>query len=228
MSTGRAISLGSIALVAVLSGSLGLWSAFSGPRVADVALHQAAGNLAASSSFVITLHQTESVQGTAEQVQIGEVVHYEAPDSEKSVQTIDSIRSHSVKTITQIGSSCWISSTGPATPFPCMRSEIQHLVGFVKDLETASGVTDDGGTYVLSQKDSASVVAKEASGQLTFGMAKVKVRISGDFISWEELSLDAAVNGASILIDEVVSFSDVGNGPSVLAPPGPPTAIAHS
>lgn len=228
MGPGRAISLGSIALVAVLSGSLGLWSAFSGPRVADVALHQAAANLAAASSFVITLDQTESVLGTSEQVHIGEVVRFEAPDKETSVQTVDSLRSHSVKKITQIGSSCWIYTTGPATPFPCMRNEIQHIVGFVSDLETASGVTDHGGTYILDKKDSASVITKEASGQLAIGMAKVEVRLSGDFISWEDLSLDAAVDGASILIDEVVRFSDVGNAPAVVAPQGPPTAIAQS
>jgi hypothetical protein len=80
MNSSRAISLGSIALVGALSGGLGLWSAFSGPKVADVALHDAAANLAAASSFVVDLHQTESVLGSDEEVNVGEVVHFEAPD----------------------------------------------------------------------------------------------------------------------------------------------------
>jgi hypothetical protein len=232
MNSSRAFSLGSIALVGVLSASLGLWSAFSGPKIADVALHDAAANLAAAQSFVIELHQTESVVGTDEQVQIGEVVHFEAPDRQWAVQTVDSsnsgnsANSHSVKKITQIGDSCWISTTGTATPFPCEVSSIQHLLGNVKKLETVSGVTNDGGTYVLSKKDSASLVSSEASGQLTLGMAKVKVRISGDYVSSEQLSLDAAVDGASILINEVLNISDVGTGPRVIAPSGPPTETA--
>ncbi len=78
----------------------------------------------------------------------------------------------------------------------------------------------------MNQKDSASLIRSEASGQLTFGMPKVAVRISGDFVSSEQLSLDAAVDGASVLIDEVVNYSDVGNGPPVVAPPGPPTEFA--
>jgi hypothetical protein len=226
MNSSRALSLGSIALVGVLSASLGLWSAFSGPKIADVALHDAAANLAAASSFVIELHQTESVVGTDQQVQIGEVVHFEAPDRQWAVQTVDSASSHSVKKITQIGASCWISTTGPAAPFPCEVSSIQHLIGNVKKLETVSGVTDDGGTYVLNEKDSASLVSSEASGQLTLGMAKVKVRIFGDFVSSEQLSLDAAVDGASILINEVLNISDVGHGPRVVAPSGRPTETA--
>ena len=172
------------------------------------------------------IHQTESVVGTDEQVQIGEVVHFEAPDRQWAVQTVDSANSHSVKRITQIGASCWISTTGPATPFPCEASSIQHLIGNIKKLETVSGVTNDGGTYVLSEKDSASLLNSEASSQLSVGMAKVTVRISGDYISSEHLSLDAAEDGASILINEVLNTSDVGNGPRVVAPPGPPTEIA--
>lgn len=210
----------------VLSAGLGLWSAFSGPKIADVALHDAAANLAAAPSFVIELHQTESVVGTDEQIQIGEVVHFEAPDRQWSVQTVDSPGSHSVKRITQIGDSCWISTTGPATPFPCEATSIQHLIANIKKLETVTGVTNDRGAYVLSEKDSASLVSSEASGQLSIGMPKVTVRISGDYISSEHLSLDAAVDGTSILINEVLNTSDVGNGPRVVTPLGPPTEIA--
>jgi hypothetical protein len=227
MDTGRDLSLGSVALVAVLAAAVGIWSGLSGPKVADVQVHQAAANLAAASSFVVNIHQTDSEIGTDEQADIDEVVHFQAPDRQWSVQTIRSNQSESVKTITQIGASCWIRSTGPATPFVCQRTSFQNLLGSVRALEKSSRVTNLAGTYALSAKDSAAIISSESVG-LAFGMPAVEVRITGAAISWEHISLDVTERGASILIDEVVRFSQVGDGPTVVAPPGPPTETAQN
>jgi hypothetical protein len=225
MSSGRDLSLGSVALVTVLAAAVGIWSGLSGPKVADVQVHQAAANLAAASSFVVNIHQTDSEIGTDEQADFDEVVHYQAPDRQWAVQTIRSNQSESVQTITQIGASCWIHSTGPSTPFTCQRTSFQSLLGSVRALERPTGVTNVAGTYAFSVKDSAAIISSESGGQ-AFGMPGVEVRITGAAISWEHISLDVTEKGASILIDEVVRFSQVGDGPPVVAPPGPPTETA--
>jgi hypothetical protein len=227
MGSGRDISLGSVALVAVLSAAVGIWSGLSGPKVADVQVHQAAANLAAASSFVVNVDQTVSEIGTADQAQIDEVVHYQAPDRQWATQTVRSNQSVSVKTITQIGGSCWIHSTGPAPPFTCLRNSFENLLGAVRAFEKPSEITNVAGTYTLSAKDSAAIISP-VSGGLTIGMPAVEVRITGAVISWEHISLDTSERGASILIDEVIHFSQVGNGPAVVAPSGPPTETAAS
>jgi hypothetical protein len=72
------------------------------------------------------------------------------------------------------------------------------------------------------------VISAGSSSSITVGMATVELRISGDSISWERLSFDAGLSGASVLIEEVITFSDVGRAPAVVAPAGPPTATATS
>ena len=225
MGSGRDLSLGSVALVAVLSAAVGIWSGLSGPKVADVQVHQAAANLAAASSFVVNIDETVSEIGTSEQAKIDEVVHYQAPDRQWAVQTIRSSQSESVKTITQIDASCWIHSTGPAPPFTCQRTSLQSLLGSLRALEKPTGVTNVAGTYAFSAKDSAAIISSVSGGQ-AFGMPAVEVRITGAVISWEHISLDTSESGASILIDEVIRFSQVGSGPPVVAPHGPPTETA--
>ena len=50
--------IASVALVAVLSAGIGIWSGLSGPNVADAQVHQAAAVLVVAPSFVVTLSQT--------------------------------------------------------------------------------------------------------------------------------------------------------------------------
>jgi hypothetical protein len=225
MVSGRNISLGSVALVALLSGAVSIWSGLSGPKVSDVQVHQAAANLAAASSFVVTIDETQSVLGTDEQVQVVQVVDYVAPDRESSVQTITSGATRSVRKIVQVGSSCWIQSTGPADALPCVSQGPERLLTPLKKLENTSDVTNVGGTYVLSPEDSAKLISSELSG-VSVGQAMIKVRISGDVVSSEQVSLNASVQGATIMISEEISFSRFGNGPPVVAPAVPPTATA--
>jgi hypothetical protein len=225
MVSGRNISLGSVALVAVLSGAASIWSGLSGPKVADVQVRQAAANLVAASSFVVTIDETQAVLGTDQQAQVVQVVDYQSPDRQSSVQTITSGTTRSVRKIVQVGSSCWIQSTGPGDSLPCVSNGAERLLAPIKKLESISDVTNVGGTYVLSPTASARAISSEVSG-ITIGQAMLKVRISGDAISTEQVSLNASVQGATIMINEAITFSRVGNGPPVVAPAGPPTATA--
>jgi len=228
---GRNLSLGSVAALAALSASFGAWSAASGPAVADVQLSDAAQNLAAATSFVEVADQTEGVIGTAVQEHIHEVVDYQAPDRQSVTLTVRLTtavrRTNSVRTLTQIGSSCWTHSTGsPGSPLPCSDQARRHFLEALLKLESSSGVTDVGGTYFLSPQDSSHEIQALSAGQFNIGMASAEVRISGDTISWERLSFDAGVTGGSILIDDVISFSDVDHGPPVVQPAGQPTSTA--
>jgi hypothetical protein len=228
---GRNLSLGSVAVLAALSASFGAWSAASGPAVAQVQLSDAAQNLAAATSFVEVANQTEGVIGTADQDQIHEVVDYQAPDRQSVTLTIratSSVRdSYSVQTLTQIGSSCWTHSTGTqVSPLPCSGQAHQRFLGALQELELSRGVTDVGGTYFLSPKDSAREIQDVSSGEFSVGMTSVEVRISGDTVSSIRLSFNTGIKGGTILIDDVISFMDVDHGPAVVAPTGPPTATA--
>lgn len=218
-------------MLAALSASFGAWSAASGPAVAQVQLSDAAQNLAAATSFVEVADQTEAVIGTADQERIHEVVDYQDPDRQSvrlTMHLTTSVRdTYSVRTLTQIGSSCWTHSTGTlGSPFPCSGQARQRFLDALEKLESSSGVTDNEGTYFLSPQDSWTEIQALSSGQFSIGMASVEVRISGDTVSWERLSFDAGVTGGSILIDDVISFKDVDHGPAVVAPAGPPTATA--
>ncbi len=228
MIAGRTLSLGSVAVLACLSASFGAWSAVTGPAVAEVQLSDAAKNLAAATSFIEVASETEAVIGTADQEQIRQVVDYEGPDRLSVTQTIrltTAVRDTSfVRTLTQIGSSCWAHSTGGQPLLPCGDAAQHRFNEALQRLELSSGVTEDGGTYVLSPRYSAAEIQILSQGQLSIGMPSVEVRISGDTISWERLSFDAGVTGGSILIDDAITFTDVDHGPAVVEPAGPPTA----
>lgn len=231
MIAGRNLSLASVAALAALSASFGAWSAASGPAVAEVQLSDAAQNLAAATSFVEVADQTEGVIGTAVQEQIHEVVDYQAPDRQSVTMTIRLTtavrRASAVRTLTKIGSSCWAHSTGSlGSPLPCSGQARQHFLEALLKLQSSSGVTEIGGTYFLSPQASTNELEALSAGQFNIGMASVEVRISGDTISWERLSFDAGVTGGSILIGDVISFTDVDHGPPVAQPAGSPTATA--
>ena len=80
--------MGSVGALVLMTAAAGLWSGLTGPRMADVQLGQAAANLAASSSFVVVINETESEIGTAVQARIHEVVDYVAPDRQMVTRTI--------------------------------------------------------------------------------------------------------------------------------------------
>jgi hypothetical protein len=233
MVPGRSLSIGSLALLTALAASFGAWSATSGPVVAEVQLRVAAENLAAATSYVEVADQTESVIGTAEQEQLHEVVDYQAPNRDSVTLTArvntSAGQTVSTQTLTQVGPSCWTHSTGASgASLGCSLQGRQRSLVTLKDFENSSGVTDHAGTYVLSPQESARVISAGSSSSITVGMATVELRISGDSISWERLSFDAGLSGASVLIEEVITFSDVGRAPAVVAPAGPPTATATS
>jgi len=59
MESSRYLSIASVALVAVLSAGIGIWSGLSGPNVADAQVHQAAANLAAAEANVGRLRKLQ-------------------------------------------------------------------------------------------------------------------------------------------------------------------------
>jgi hypothetical protein len=228
---GRSLSLGSVALLAALSASFGAWSAESGPAVADVQLSDAAQNLAAATSLVEVADETEGVIGTAAQAQIHEVVDYQAPDRQSVTLTIRATTpvrdTYSVRTLIQIGPSCWTHATGTQeSPLPCSRQAQQQFFDALQKLESSSGVTEVGGTYFLSPKDSRTEIQGLSPGELSVGMASVEVHISGETISSIRLSFNAGVKGSTILVDDAITFMDIDQGPAVVEPAGPPTATA--
>ena len=88
------MSLATLGVLCALSAGGGVWSALTGPRVADVQLHDAASNTVSASSFVVTLDakikQTTSgsfgspTTGSSaplnEITSSSETIVYEAPD----------------------------------------------------------------------------------------------------------------------------------------------------
>jgi hypothetical protein len=228
MIAGRNLSLGSVAVLACLSASFGAWSAVTGPAVAEVQLSDAAQNLSAATSFVEVADETEAVIGTADQEQVRLVADSEGADRlsvNETVRVTTAARdTYFVRTLTQVGSSCWAHSTGGRPLLPCGDAAQQRFHEALRKLQLSSGVTDSGGTYFLNPQDSTAEIQTLSSGQLSIGMPSVEVRIAGDTISWERVSFLAGVTGGSVLIDDVITFTDVDHGPAVVAPPGPPTA----
>ena len=222
---GRSLSLAAVTLLGVLAAAAGLWSGLTGPRVADVQLQQAAANLVASSSFVAALDETESVIGTAEQARIHEVIDYVAPDRQMVTRTISEGPRSGFGTLTQIGGSCWFHNTGSFPSPGCDAAGIQLLLRQLRNFENSSGVSENGGTYMLSARQSADWISR-AGEDNGFGMPVVEARIDGGTVSWVQLSFDAGTSGASILVDETMRFSDIDHGPPVAVPDGPPTATA--
>ncbi len=221
---GRALSLGSVAVLAALSIGFGAWSAATNPNVAAEQLHQAAANLFAASSFVTVVDTSESVVGTSEVIQITRTIDYEAPNRQHERATVAVAGRVSVQTFTQVGSSCWSYVTGRvAEPLACLRNAFASSPLFA----TASDVTDQGGTYLLSRQDADTLITTAVSGQqLSIGMAMVAVRISGAFISWQHATFNAGTAGANIMVNQVIRYIDVDAGPDVVVPSGPPNETA--
>jgi hypothetical protein len=232
-----------LGVLTVLSLGGAAWSAFTGPKVADVQLHEAAANTVAASSMVVVQHATikialptqpGSTGGTAENETetISETVDYQAPDRIRASSTETGAGSEATapvtSTETQIGDACW-TNVPAGDDTSCTAKAISSFFTVVSGLEQATDVTERGGTYFLSPKASASVVQAMDGGQgnSVFGTASgdsIEARITGDTISWEQVNIDSTGSTAGTSVDIVITYSDIGSAPPVETPSGPPTA----
>jgi hypothetical protein len=205
---GRALSLATLGLLLVLSAGAGVWSALTGPRDADVQLHDAASNTAAASSFVATLDSTikesligSSVAGGSSGVQsetskTTETVDYQAPDRVKVKETTQTSPSTADGTgvidLVQIGTSCWETPADPSEPSDCQASAIPMFLDLVSGLEKSSKVTLHSGTYKLDSSDSKHFILTDfldgSGGVTALSKASVQIRIDGSNVVWEHLS----------------------------------------
>jgi hypothetical protein len=231
-----------LGLLTVLSLGGAAWSAFTGPKVADVQLQEAAANTVAASSMVVVQHatikialptQAGSTGGTAENETetISETVDYQAPDRIHATSTESGSGSGATapvtSTETQIGDACWTNApAGDDTS--CSAKAISSFFTVVSGLEKATDVSDRGGTYVLTPQASGTVVEAMDGGQgnSVFGAASgdsVEARIAGDTISWEQVGIHSAGSTVGTSVNIVITYSDIGSAPPVATPSGPPT-----
>lgn len=243
------MSLATLGVLCALSAGGGVWSALTGPRVADVQLHVAASNTAAASSFVATvdakINETASgslgsptVGGSAPQTRIStskETIVYQAPDRVQ-VKESSAINGQSAPATeeTQIGSSCWQPASASGQQQQCQADSVSMFLEIVRVLEKTSKVSYRGGTYELTPADSLTFL-NDALGGTGGGPAPknlvVQVRIEGSNISSEHISFtesQAGVAGSesiSLIADIDATFTEVGSAAPVVRPTGPPTAI---
>jgi hypothetical protein len=245
---GRLVSLATLGVLVALSAGGGVWSALSGPRVADVQLHDAASNTLAAPSFVVTLDATVrealngSAQPEAQTTSTSERVDYQAPDrvtvNESTKVTPASSQGNTETDLVQIGSSCWEpasevaqSSAAPA----CQASDIPMFLSLVGGLDKTSNVTQTSGMYELDAADSKHFILTDflggSGGTLTPENAKVQIRIQGSDVVWEHLSFDSTESDPgsptqtiSVTLDLVARISQIGSAPPVLRPKGAPTS----
>ena len=237
-----------LTVLAVLSLGGAAWSAFTGPRVADVQLQVAAANTVAAPSLIVHLQATitaslsaQSGSGTSggttenEVEKISETVDYQAPDRIKATTTdtdsgIEGSTSGPVTSSeTQIGNACWTNAPA-GTDVMCTAGAISSFLDVVSSLEKATGITDRNGTYYLSPKATQILVEALDGGQgdSTLGGSgsgdSAEARINGDAVSWEKLTVNSASTQGKTSLDIVVTFTDIGSAPPVETPSGPPTA----
>jgi hypothetical protein len=230
-----------LAVLTVLSLGGAAWSAFTGPKVAEVQLQEAAANTVAAPSLVADIQlsiklDTGSLGGSGLNQNgdetISEDVDYQAPDrlsgTTKDSGTGAGGVSSTSATLTQIGSSCWSNPAGDSDS-ECDKNPAADFFEPVSGLEKAPDVTDRDGTYYLSPAASEAVV-NGTTGQGGTSLSvpasdySVEARISGDTISWEQLTVKSSSESGNSDIDIVVTFSQVGSAPPVRTPAGPPTS----
>lgn len=207
--------------MSVLAAGFGLWSAFTGPKIAEVAVHQAAADTVNAPSFVATMYISVAREpdGLSQGGTIVESVDYEAPDRVFSSTTVKEGAETSRATTTQIGSSCWESD--PADAGPCQASAIPQFLKVLSDLEKVHGVSFENGTYVLSSSEGRKYLIKSfgssssSSAQALSGV-HVKIRLTGDRIS----TVAFTEAGTSFKM----KFSQVGSAPPVVRPSGSPSS----
>jgi hypothetical protein len=231
---GRGTAFATLGFLGVASLAFGLWSGLSGPRVADVELHDAVSNTLAASGFVATIQITEdrasatspgSPAYSSNLVFGGTVVDYEEPDSE----IVSSLApfGHRTMRITEIGSSCWVtgvpSGPGVSLATDCSLDSIQTVLSSIEDLRATTDVALKGGVYALSPSDSRKFVAasygSSGSNPVQYvGPARVEIRLNGGFIDWINLIVPGSIGA-------LLRFTDVGTEPPIKRPPGPPLVL---
>ncbi len=206
------MSLATLGVLLVLSAGAGVWSALTGPRDADVQLHDAASNTAAASSFVATLDSTikETLVGSSfgsptaggssglqsQTSKTTETVDYQAPDRVKVKETTQTSPSTAGGTVAidlvQIGTSCWQTPAESSEPSGCQATAIPMFLDLVSGLEKSSNVTLHDGTYKLDPADSKRYILTDfldgSGGVTTPSKASVQIRIDGSNVVWEHLS----------------------------------------
>jgi hypothetical protein len=231
---GRGTTFATLGFLGAASLAFGLWSGLSGPRVADVELHDAVSNTLAASGFVATIQITEdrasaispgSPAYSSNLVFGGIVVDYEAPDSEIVSSAASS--GHKTVRITEIGSSCWVtgapSGPGVSLASDCSLDSIQTVLSSIEELRTTTDVALKGGVYVLSLSDSRKFAAasngSSASDPLQYvGRARVEIQLNGGFIDWINLIVPGSIGA-------LLRFTDVGTEPPIKPPPGQPLVL---
>ncbi len=242
------MSLATLGVLCALSAGGGVWSALSGPRVADVQLHDAASNTLAASSFVatVTAKIDEITSGSFGSPTAGgavpqnlsstskETIVYQAPDR---VLVKDSSESNGTSeptaVETQIGSSCWQPASESGEQEQCQANAVSTFLEIVRVLKKTSKVAYGNGTYRLTSADSLNFLNDALGGTGGGPVPKdllVQVRIEGSYISWEHITFtqnEAGVAGTgsiSLSVDIVATFTHFGTAPPVVRPAGPPTS----
>jgi hypothetical protein len=247
------MSLATLGLLLALSAGFGVWSALTGPRDADVQLHDAASNTAAASSFVATLDSTikETLVGSpvaggssglqSETSKTTETVDYQAPDRVKVKETTHTSSAGGTVTIglVQIGTSCWQTPSEPSEPSDCQASAVPMFLDLVSGLEKSSNVTLHDGTYKLNAADGRRYILTDfldgSSGVTAPSKESVQIRIDGSNVVWELLSFattepsgGTSANGqpemVAVSLDIVARFTQIGSAPPVVRPTGAPTS----
>jgi hypothetical protein len=226
MTSGRNLSIASLAALTSLGVGFGAWSGLTGPNVAGVQLEIAGRNLAAASSLSEVIDITESVIGTPEVVTIHETVIRNAPDRIKLAEHVHVSGAGPdysyTRTLTQIGGSCWttVSSSQMIQQLPCEASTVR--IRTLTAAETDSGVTDSGGVYSLSQKVATEYLRRSVSSPI--GMVTIQVRITGEYVTWEHVAFYETVSGGTVIVDQTTQIANIDHAPRILEPAGPPTA----
>jgi hypothetical protein len=234
--TGRVQSLATIGLVSVLAGGFGLWSAFSGPNVFEVQLHDAAANTLAASGFVETLQLTytgsnqESSSISHHTPVLTESIDYQAPDRFRVVESERDNRGKAKAElqVTQIGSECWFELGGQSGDEGCQTSG-SDVLDVLQDLEHTSKATLSGGVYTLDLKDSPQFLSGVFGPVATiFKGLSVEVRLDGSYVSSVHIGIDAgpAPSEAGLGIGVVIRFTQVGSESPVVRPAGAPSPTA--
>jgi hypothetical protein len=228
MAAGKLESILSLVVLTALAVGFGAWSGLTGPELTSVDLQVASADLASASGFLATQNITESVVGSDEVVTVQESVDWQAPDRVALTQTTrvtDESGDYTyVRTLTQIGDSCWsVVVRGPADLKPLACTTQSNRLKILTAAETAGAIENDG-VYLLSPGGGDAYLSSRKLE--AFGMVSIEMRISGDYLSWQRFAFDESVSGANVEVVEVVGFKDVGNAPPVARPSGDPTEMA--
>jgi hypothetical protein len=232
---GRGVSFATLGFLGAASLAFGLWSGLSGPRAADVQLHDAVADTLAAPGFVVTLEPTavSSASGSpAYSSTFGQgriVVDYEAPDDEV-LTTFDSAGHIEIR-ITEIGSSCWVTgaSSGATVAPDCASDSVQSFLSQIGELKSTTGATIENGVYVLSPSDSrkfaednsGSSASSQGSNAVQLGTParlEIRIRLNGNFVDWI-YEIAPGSFGAD------AQFADIGTAPPIVRPSGPPTSV---